>query len=663
MSGRQVEALLDRVKELERLLEDAVAANTQHQKTQPRSPATADSICSMVLRTPDTGAKNPQGSERVYDVEVHAMHRSVMAKTRYFGASHWMNLTVFMKPLLEVFECQPEHLQCRVAAVLSKSKTMARAVKASWLPTLGFDFGHEIPPRIIADQLVEGYLRTYESVFRILHVPSFRAEYNKFWQHPPASAHPAFLIQLQLVMAVGSAVYDSVHSQKRSAVRWVYEAQCWLLKPPTKSKLTLMALQNMLLLCLARESAAVGADLVWIDVGSLVRSAILMGLHRDPRHLPRTNRLVSEMRRRLWNTIFEISLNASLVSGGPALISLDDTDTSAPDDCNDDDLDETCQDDVPIPRREGITDMSAALALRQSFPLRLAIARLLNDVSSKGRYEDTLRLSSQLQSMYRTVIASMKTAGNLGARQLTAFQQGYVEFVFHRYLLSLHVPYLKPSIREPTYAFSRIMVIEMALKIYCAVSPRASFNQQDDTTEIASSTPSTDLSRLCDCTAGTLRGVVGQVVMVIVLELYTQIHENRNGFGLFSPRPDLLRAFRDMRNWAFRRVQAGETNIKAYVALSGVGKYIEGLLSGLEPEALYQASIEEAITGFDEMLDILKGHLGDEEVNTSAMDHGDSSGLDVTFDMELADAFFDITGIPDFEFHSDVNFNLSQFTT
>lgn len=435
-----------------------------------------------------------------------------------------------MKPLLEVFECQPEHLQCRVAAVLSKSKTMARAVKASWLPTLGFDFGHEIPPRIIADQLVEGYLRTYESVFRILHVPSFRAEYNKFWQHPPASAHPAFLIQLQLVMAVGSAVYDSVHSQKRSAVRWVYEAQCWLLKPPTKSKLTLMALQNMLLLCLARESAAVGADLVWIDVGSLVRSAILMGLHRDPRHLPRTNRLVSEMRRRLWNTIFEISLNASLVSGGPALISLDDTDTSAPDDCNDDDLDETCQDDVPIPRREGITDMSAALALRQSFPLRLAIARLLNDVSSKGRYEDTLRLSSQLQSMYRTVIASMKTAGNLGARQLTAFQQGYVEFVFHRYLLSLHVPYLKPSIREPTYAFSRIMVIEMALKIYCAVSPRASFNQQDDTTEIASSTPSTDLSRLCDCTAGTLRGVVGQVVMVIVLELYTQIHENRNGF-------------------------------------------------------------------------------------------------------------------------------------
>lgn len=436
-----------------------------------------------------------------------------------------------MKPLIEVFESQPEHLQCKVTAVLSRAKTVARAIKASRLPTLSFNFGHEIPPRVIADQLVEGYLRTYESVYRVLHVPSFRAEYEKFWEHPPASAHSAFLIQLQLVMAVGSAVYDSVHSQRSLALRWVYEAQCWLLKPPHKSKLTLMGLQNMILLCLARESAAVGADLVWIDVGSLVRSAILMGLHRDPRHLPPTNRLVSEMRRRLWNTIFEISLNSSLVSGGPPLILLDDTDTSGPDDCDDAVLDETCQDDGRLPKQSVITDMSAALALRQSFPLRLAIARLLNDVGSKGgRYEDTLRLSSQLQSMYRTVIASMKTSGSLGNRQLTAFQQDYVEFVFRRCLLSLHVPYLGLAIQDPVYAFSRTTAVEMALKLYCTASPQASFNQRGEATEVASPTPSTDLSRLCDCTAGTLRGIIGQAIMVLVTELCTQVHENRNGF-------------------------------------------------------------------------------------------------------------------------------------
>lgn len=591
------------------------------------------------------------------------MHRSVMAKTRYFGASHWMNLVVFMKPLLEVFESQPEHLQCKMTTVLIRSKTMARAIKASRLPTLSFDFGHQIPPRVVADQLVEGYLRTYESVYRILHVPSFRAEYDKFWQHPPASANPAFLIQLQLVMAVGSAVYDSVHSQRNLALHWVYEAQCWLLKPPNKSKLTIMGLQNMLLLCLARESAAVGADLVWIDVGSMVRSAILMGLHRDPRHLPRTNRLVSEMRRRLWNTIFEISLNSSLVSGGPPLISLDDTDTSGPEDCDDADLDETCQDNTSVPKREGITDMSAALALRQSFPLRLAIARLLNDVSARGReYEDTLRLSSQLQSMYRTVITSLKTAESLGARHLTAFQQGYVDFVFHRYLLSLHVPYYKPAIREPSYAFSRTMVVEMALKLYCAASPWASFSQQGNAKESAHTAPTTDLSRLCDCTAGTLRGAIGQAVMVIVMELYTQVLDNRDGFSFFSPRPDLLRAFRDMRAWSLRRVQAGETNIKSYVVLSGITKHLEGLLSGLEPEALYEASVEEAVTGFEEMIDVLKRHnSGDDAADTSATDFDDAPGLNVTFDMELANAFYDVTGIPDFAFSSDDSFELPQF--
>ena len=107
--------------------------------------------------------------------------------------------------------------------------------------------------------------------------------------------------------------------------------------------------------------------------------------------------------------------------------------------------------------------------------------------------------------------------------------------------------------------------------------------------------------------------------------------------GLFSPRPDLLRAFRDMRAWALRRVQAGETNIKSYVVLSGITKHFEGLLSGLEPEALYEASVEEAVTGFEEMLDVLKRHnSGDDAADTSATDFGDAPGFNVAFDMELA---------------------------
>lgn len=91
-----------------------------------------------------------------------------------------------------------------------------------------------------------------------------------------------------------------------------------------------------------------------------------------------------------------------------------------------------------------------------------------------------------------------------------------------------------------------------------------------------------------------------------------------------------------MRSWSLRRVQAGETNIKAYVILSGMSKYIEGLLSGLDPETLYQASVEAAVTGFEEMLDMLKGHIRDDAADTSAMDFDDTSGMNVTFDMELA---------------------------
>lgn len=91
-----------------------------------------------------------------------------------------------------------------------------------------------------------------------------------------------------------------------------------------------------------------------------------------------------------------------------------------------------------------------------------------------------------------------------------------------------------------------------------------------------------------------------------------------------------------MRSWSLRRVQAGETNIKAYVLLTGLNKHLEGRLAGLEPETLYEDSVEEAVTRFEEMLDMLKRQNGDDAADNSVMDFGDDSGLNATFDMELA---------------------------
>jgi hypothetical protein len=51
-----------------------------------------------------------------------------------------------------------------------------------------------------------------------------------------------------------------------------------------KNRLSISGLQVQCLLILARHTLSVGGDLIWIAMGSLVRSAMQMGLHHDPKH-------------------------------------------------------------------------------------------------------------------------------------------------------------------------------------------------------------------------------------------------------------------------------------------------------------------------------------------------------------------------------------------
>lgn len=50
---------------------------------------------------------------------------------------------------------------------------------------------------------------------------------------------------------------------------------------------------------LARQVFNIGGDLVWGSTGSVINTAMQIGLHRDPRHLPPMSALQTELRRRL----------------------------------------------------------------------------------------------------------------------------------------------------------------------------------------------------------------------------------------------------------------------------------------------------------------------------------------------------------------------------
>jgi len=515
------------------------------------------------------------------------------------------------RPLLELFEQQSKDAKSEAVAVLNRCKALARTIKAQRYPGITTKFGTNIPSKAVADKLVDGYLRTLETVFRVLHFPTFMRDYEKFWEAPDAVGVP-FTIQLQLVMAIGATLYDETFTMRKSAVQWVTEAQYWLLGPPAKGKLTITGLQIMILLTLARETASVGGDLAWIHVGSLLRSALYMGLHRDPSRLPRMSRLDAEMRRRLWNTIMEIELKSSIDSGGYPMIALDMSDTRAPADVDDVDLmdDDTAVDDGDEDR---FTDMTVALLMRDSFRERLAIYQMLNATPFKGTYDDTIRLHRRFMAAFTTLTSKLKGYPS-SRRRPTAFQCRSVEVMARRCLMNLHLPYLGPGFREPAFAFSRAQVTEASAKIYYLIFPAAAHDPAgpllppEGPSEILS-TEGDDLARFALCGAGFWRLLATQPSMVAALELQMVAQEDQ-GLGPPLFRPDLLNILRHSLPYYLSRIEAGETNVKGYLFITALAGHVQAAMDGRTGQQLLEPILTAAIRTEKLCFEILKRQAG-----------------------------------------------------
>ncbi|KAI0967170.1 hypothetical protein F4678DRAFT_254276 [Xylaria arbuscula] len=614
-----VHVVWERLFQLERRLDESAA--TREQPPERNEPPKNE---------PRSSRFEGQVIESYLAADIHAMSRGVVSKTRYFGQSHWMNGIIHFKSMLELFEHQSKDAKSEAMAVLNRCKTLARTIKAQRNPDIIGKLGTNIPTREIADKLVDGYLRSTETVFRVLHVPSFKRDYEQYWT-APETASLAFVIQLQLVMAIGCTVYDEFFSMRNSAVQWVTEAQYWLLGPPAKGKLTIIGLQNMILLTIGRETASVGGDLVWIHVGSLLRSAFYMGLHRDPSRLPKMSRLDAEIRRRLWNTILELELKTSIDAGGFPMISPETSDTQAPANLDDADL---TRDDEPKDDETGerFTDMSVALALRGSFYERLAIYRMLNAIPFRGTYEDTIQLHRRFMPVFRAVMKQLKSYPS-SERQPTSFQCRFVEIMNRRCVMSLHLPYLGPGLKDPAFSFSRREVVETAVKMYRLLFPPAAnpdpslpLVNMGDELEIIS-TDGDDPARFGVCASGFWRLIASQPSMIVTLELQTTL-QDEDGLGPPTPRTDLTNILRHSLPYYLTRIKAGETNVKGYLFTTALAGHVQALLDGLSGPKIIEPVLSAAIKTEKVCFDLLKQQLvPTEDANADGPDQFDWNAL------------------------------------
>ncbi|EXJ92106.1 hypothetical protein A1O3_00656 [Capronia epimyces CBS 606.96] len=537
---------------------------------------------------------------------------SIMHKTRLFGQSHFISGVALFREMAEMLEPHLREETCKAVSGIRRCKSLARVIKACRTPRWPSPPKPDLPARAVADQLVDCYLRTSESVYRVLHIPTFRRDYEAIWgSETEPNPNVAFRVQLKLVLAIGAATYDEQFSLRASAIQWVYEAQTWCSQPEFKSRLGLQFLQTNLLLLLARESAGVGESMVWISAGALLRTAVYMGLHRDPAHLPKRSTLEAEMRRRLWNTILEITLQASLTSGGPPLVSLDDFDTEPPGNFDDDQL--VTEPENQLPKSEGnFTQVSIAIALRKTFPARLAIAKFLNDLASRATYPEVLRLDAELRTAYkgvrRTLHGYISSPGQ--SPSPSPYQIRVVEFLISRYFSSLHMPFFGAALHEAAYAYSRKAMIDTSLRICRAVCPSSASGSNPD-----------DLARLAVCGSGFYRTVPFQAGYIIAVEVRTQLQEEES-LDPVPLRPDLLSVLDDMKDFCLRCHRAGETNMKGYMFMCILTAHIQGLVQGFGKDRLTDLLLKAVEEAAETCLPILEEEAAWAKAQAQAQVHG-----------------------------------------
>jgi hypothetical protein len=498
----------------------------------------------------------------------------------------------------EVPSSQGRDVRVNIKILHQRCKELARSIKNARLdPPIPFnELRSYMPPREIADELISHYLRTFESAFRVVHIPSFEKEYAEYWKNP-SNANMVFVCQVFMAMAIGACFYrgpsDDGLELRSQAVRWIYAVEACLVAPGEKRRLTLAGLQAQCLTLLARQMLDVGGDLVWMSAGYAIRAAIQMGLHRDPKHFPKMSTLHMELRRRLWCTLLELDIQSMLDSGTPPTISLDDFDTEWPSNIDDAEMSEATTTVVSSKPMTILTQATIQILIAKSYNVRADIVRRMNHFRSNLSYDDVLRLGTEVNSHFSELsyLRQMHQSSQPEQKvQPRIMDYNIVEQILHRVVLLIHRLFAVKAYTDPHFYFSRKVATETALAL-------------------AQPELDPDYSRMMDVGGGFLNAVVGHGAWTLCLELIKSLEDDIATYSVErnrAKRKPLKEAIRSMIELSARQIELHETNVKGHFFLSMAFAQVEAMERGTSlDDAMFEAAENSATKCFA----LLQGRL------------------------------------------------------
>ncbi|PWY80876.1 hypothetical protein BO94DRAFT_558276 [Aspergillus sclerotioniger CBS 115572] len=559
-----------------------LARETSNPVSSSGSPQRADGV---QISNPPEVTHSPEAPSRTATTHI----QGTISKTRVFGNGHWMNtfsqletLSV-LQPIGDLYEAiiqHPSHGPLNsITDRITQCKILGRRIKSQY-PSRGSlpaEIYHSLPDLQVVNESIRLYFTTFETCYRVLHYSSFMAEYENSLINPKGS-ESSILLQALLVVAIAGPFFENIDARNDVAAKahtWIHTAQTWLSAPLEKDRLTLRGIQVHCLLLLARQVNRVGADLIWISAGSLLRMAMQMGLHQDPTFMGEMSPKRRETRRQLWYAILEFNVQAALDSGMLPMIAIGDWTTQPPSDkdpniAGDENSSEKVINFQPI--------------LSKSISLRLRATRIINSLLEQPSYDQILEIGNELALTCRDVAIAIDQAVS---DPRTKFATSLCSHLIRRFSLCLHYQYAIKAKVNPLYTYSRHVGVEAALDIVSLL--------EDDL-----------YSRVLCCGGGMFRDIVTRGAMLIFLDFGSDREAESSMFARkrdLARQENLLRDARSVVQHAKDRIRHGETNVKIYVFFRMMMAQAEAHLARLPEKEAISKSLNESV---DECHAILK---------------------------------------------------------
>lgn len=330
-----------------------------------------------------------------------------------------------------------------------------------------------LPTREESDALVNVYLDQFEQVHRIVHIPTFRKEYDQYWEPGSTRRNAAFTALILSMMAVASCVHTHEHlkfigmmsNARHWAEKWIKACDEWSSRQSQKHR-RLIHYQVACLLYLGKRVNTIKKKRFWTGSGALIQDGIAVGLHREPSHMAaKITVFHQEMRRRIWATVQEFDMQASFDHCLPTLVSQLHYDTNPPRNLDDEDFDESTTILPPSKPPKEYTFSSFQNLARLSLPLRLELSRLLTGPLSEIDYDQVIRYTNDLTQEIDALPSWDMNLDNTKGKKNPLIAYTLLHVQLRQYIIPLHQPYLKLRKQNSKYQYSEIIYYNAARDI------------------------------------------------------------------------------------------------------------------------------------------------------------------------------------------------------